>query len=117
MTAEGRKEHCVTIARNNLRRGGLDGEPEFCRDMGFDARVDIRVSADGARISRRSRFPSAHAPAARGRAQIQHRPARASAPKVMGSAWMPCERPIIGRKFVLERAALQRGEQMRRCRP
>ena len=45
---KGRKKHCVAIARNDLRRGGLDGKPEFFRDIGFDARIDIRISADGA---------------------------------------------------------------------
>src|SRR5208337_5063028 len=34
--------------RNDLRRGGLDGKSEFFRDIGFYARIDIRISADGA---------------------------------------------------------------------
>ncbi len=63
---ERRKEHCMAIARNDLRRGGLDGKAEFFRDMGFDARIDIRIGADGARKSRRSRFPRGRARDARG---------------------------------------------------
>ena len=61
MTASVAKEHRVAVARNDLRRGGLDGKPEFFRDMGFDARIDIRKGADGAgNRAGRDLFPRVH---------------------------------------------------------
>ena len=65
MTAEGRKKHCVAIARNDLRRGGLDGKSELFGDIGFDARIDIRISPDGAgNRAGRDFLPRMHEPLA-----------------------------------------------------
>ena len=45
---ERRKERRMPVARNDLRRDRLDGEPEFLRDMCFDPRIDIGEGADRA---------------------------------------------------------------------
>ena len=42
------KIHGVAVARNDLRRDRLDLEPHFARDMGFDPRIDLGESTDGA---------------------------------------------------------------------
>ncbi len=47
--AQGREEHRVTIARDDLRRDGFGGETEFRRDVRLDARIDIGKGADRAR--------------------------------------------------------------------
>ncbi len=47
--AERREEHRVPVARNDLRRHGLDREPKLLRDMGFDLGADIGKGSDRAR--------------------------------------------------------------------
>ncbi len=46
--AERGEIHGMAVARNDLGRDRLDGEAHLVRHMGFDARIDLRESADRA---------------------------------------------------------------------
>ena len=46
--AERGEIHGVAVARDNLGRDRLDREPHLLRHIGFDARIDLRESADRA---------------------------------------------------------------------
>ncbi len=89
---------------------GSTARPIAFGDICFDARIDLREGADragdgaGRDFLARGDEPVAVAREfGIGLASLR--------PKVVGSAWMPCERPIGRRHLVLEGAALERGEQ------
>jgi hypothetical protein len=47
--AEGREEHCVPVARDDLGRDRLDRQPHFLGNMRLHAGIDIGEGADRAR--------------------------------------------------------------------
>ena len=63
------------------------------------------------RRSRRSRSRRARRRAARGCGRTRHRPAASFRPKVIGSAWMPWLRPIVGVCLCSKARRFERGEQ------
>ena len=75
---------------------GSGFRPSFARDMRFDARVDVGEGADraGDRAGR-DLLARRDQPRSR-RARTRRRRSASFRPKVVGSAWMPCERPIVG---------------------
>ena len=84
----------VPVARDDLRRDGLRLEAEPLAGDPLDLGVGHRVRADRAREladahARRARGAAARAPRSSSNAQ----PASFS-PKVVGSAWTPCVRPM-----------------------
>ena len=85
----------VAVARQHLRRGH-GSQPEARANVTLDGRIDVRVRTDRARqladgdrrrAPRRSRSRSRRTCSAH---------SASLAPKVVGSAWMPCVRPTIG---------------------
>ena len=85
----------MAVARDHLRRGNRR-EPERRADEVLDRGIDVGVRADRARqLPDRDRV---HGPAtSRSRSRrICSAQSASLAPKVVGSAWMPCVRPTIG---------------------
>ena len=109
--AERREIHGVAVARDDLRRDRLDGEPHLLRHMGFDARIDLREGADGAGNRAGRDLGARRLRAALWRGRTRHRPRASFSPNVVGSAWMPWERPMVGVSLYSPRAALERLEQ------
>ena len=95
MTASAVDELRVTVALDHLGRGlgGPQAEPRA--DELLDPWVDARVRADDAADRADARRSRARAAAARGRDPARTPTPRACARSEVGSAWMPCERPII----------------------
>ena len=108
--AQRREEHRVAIARDHLRRNRLEGQAQLFGDIFLDRGIDIGEGAD--RAGNRAggdvlRAPRSAAPCS---AQTRHRP-----PPASGRRWSArhgcrgCGR--WSGYFVLQRAALDRGEQ------
>jgi hypothetical protein len=109
--AERGEEHRVAVARDDLGGHRLDRQAQLFRDVFLDRGIDVGEGADRAR-NRAGRDLGAR----------RHKPRLAAVelgiglaslrPNVVGSAWMPWLRPMVGVYLVLHRAALDRGEQV-----
>ena len=102
--AERREEHRMAVARNDLRRGGLDGKAELFGDMGFDARIDVRIGADGAgNRAGRDLFPCMHETlAGAGELRVGLREFQTECHRLRVDAMRAADH---GREFMFERAA------------
>jgi hypothetical protein len=85
----------VSIARDDLRRDRLGAKAQAPERVGLDGGREVRVGADGARDLAPRDLLARGAEVREAAADLARWPASAM-PKVVGSAWMPCERPIIG---------------------
>ena len=89
---------------------GSDAQAQLLRDMLFDARVDVGEGADragdragGDLLARRDQPRAGARELGVGQASLR--------PKVVGSAWMPWLRPMVGVSLCSKARRFERGEQ------
>ena len=93
--AERGEKHGVAVARDDLRRDRLDRKPHLLGDMAStrgSTWAKVPTAPEIAQVATSLRA----APAARARGKIRHKATASLSPNVVGSAWMPCERPMVG---------------------
>ncbi len=93
--AEGGKEHRVPVARDHLGGDRSAVRPIFSANVLPSPRVDVGEGADRPEMAQVATFLAGRDEAAAvalelgiGLGQLH--------PKVTGSAWMPCDRPMVG---------------------